>query len=314
MNCKQFEESLSLYFYDELGAEQRAACDAHLASCAGCRAAMEETRRLHLVLSQRAASEPSPQLLAECRQALSEALDREPEAAGWRGLLQGWLLALNPSPAFRAAGALAFLVFGFSLGWTLRPRTAPNQPSSRGIASASLAGVDLENMRINGISRVAPDPQTGEVRITLDAERRVTLEGSLDDPHIQQVLVYAVKSYNNPGIRRDTLDALRGGGHNPNVRQALLYSMGHDSNLGVRLAALDVVRGLDWDSDARRAYLDVLERDQNPGLRVAAVDALANHANEDEQVLSMFKRLAATDSNRCVRLKCASAIREIEGR
>jgi len=314
MNCKEFGESLSLYLYEELGAEQRAACDAHLASCSGCRAALEETRRLHHVLSQRAVPEPSPQLLAECRQALNEALDREPETAGWQGLLQGWFLALNPSPAFRAAGALAFLMFGFSLGWTLRPRAAPIQPSSRGIASASLAGTDLENMRISGISRVAPDPRTGEVRVTLDAERRVTLEGSLDNPRIQQVLVYAVKSYDNPGIRRDSLDALRAGGNNPNVRQALLYEMSQDSNLGVRLAALDAARTLEWGPDARRSFLAVLEHEKNPGLRVAAIDVLAQHANEDEQLLSTLERLAATDSNRSVRLKCASAIREGEGR
>ena len=36
----------------------------------------------------------------------------------------------------------------------------------------------------------------------MDAERRMTLEGSLDNPQIQRVLVYAVKSYDNPGIRR----------------------------------------------------------------------------------------------------------------
>ncbi len=315
MNCKDLEENLSLYVYDELATSERRACDVHLASCAGCRAALEKTHRLHQLLDQRPPLELSPALLAECRQALDEALDRETGAAGWPALLRGWISALYPSPSYRAAGVLAVLVFGFSLGWTVRPRAAGIRPISSGIASSSLVGPDLDSMRISGISRVAEDPQTGEVHITLNAERRVILEGSLDDPRIQRVLLDAVKNYDNPGIRRDTLDALRARANNPNVRQALLYAMGHDSNLGVRLAALDAARGLEWCPEARRAFLDVLEHDPNPGLRGAAIDELVKHTAEDdkadEELLPEFERLAANDSNRSVRLKCTSALREV---
>jgi hypothetical protein len=310
MNCKKFEESLALYVYGELPGEEQAAWDAHLVTCAPCRAGLEEARRLQRLLSQRPAAEPTPQLLAQCRQALGEALDREPSPAGWTALLEEWLSFLPPSPAFRAAGALSVLVFGFGLGWMLRPRVAATRAVSPGNVSTATLAPDFDNnMRFGGISRVVPDPQTGDVHITLEASRHVTLEGSLDDPRIQQVLLYAVKSYDNPGIRRETLDALRPRGNNPNVRQALLYAMGHDPNLGVRLEALDAVRGLDWGADARQAFLEVLERDTNPGLRAAAVDELARHADADS--LAVLASLAANDSNRYVRLKCASAVREL---
>ena len=130
------------------------------------------------------------------------------------------------------------------------PPAAISQVSNAGVASS-----DLENMRISGISGVAPDPQTGGVKITMDAERRVTLEGSLDDPKIQQVLVYAVKSYDNPGIRRDTLDALRSHADNPNIRQALIYAMQHDPNAGVRLEALaTAVCGMKSSGDVQSAW------------------------------------------------------------
>jgi HEAT repeat protein len=164
-------------------------------------------------------------------------------------------------------------------------------------------------MRINGISRVAPDPRTGEVRITMDAEHRVSLEGSLDDPRIQQVLLYAVKSYDNPGIRRESLDALRAGGDKPIVRQALLYTMQQDPNLGVRLAALDEVRGLEWGPDLQDAFLGVLTRDNNDGMRVAAVDILTGHTNAS--LLPALQRLAATDSCPYVRMKAAGAVRNL---
>ncbi len=134
----------------------------------------------------------------------------------------------------------------------------------------------------------------------------MTLEGSVDDPRIQQVLVYAVKSYDNPGIRRDTLDALRERGSVPTVRRALLWSMRHDPNLGVRLEALDAARGLAWDSDMRQAFLDALEHDTSPGVRVAAIDVLSGHS--DETTLPALERVATSDANRYVRMKCASAV------
>lgn len=311
MNCKDFEESLSLHLYDELSSEQQAAWDAHAAACSHCRDTVEQARRLHELLRQRPVLEPAPQLLAECRQALSDALDHEPDRRGWQELL-GWLLISPPKPAFRMAGALGVLLFGFGLGWTLRPRATSIRVGSPEIASSSVVAPELDNMRVGGISGVVPDPQTGEVHITLDTARRVTLQGSLDDPRIQQLLVYAVKSYDNPGIRRDTLDALRARANDPKIRQALLYAMGHDPNMGVRLEALDAVRGLEWGTDSRLAFLEVLEHDMNPALRAAAVDELLQHADRD--MLPVLERLAANDSNRYVRLKCASAIRETEGR
>jgi hypothetical protein len=183
------------------------------------------------------------------------------------------------------------------------------------VTSSSLAEADLENMRINDISRVAPDPKTGDVRITMDAQRRVTLEGSLDDPRIQQLLVYAVKSYDNAGIRRDTLDALRARAKSPNVRAALLYTMQHDPNVGNRLAALDAVRGMEGGEDLQQSLIEVLARDKNMGVRVESVDVLVDRLEKegrDEAVLSALERLATSDPNRYVRLKCASELRKLE--
>jgi hypothetical protein len=316
MNCKEFEENLTLDLYGDLPPEQRAAYEAHLAGCVHCQAAREEVRSLHEVLAQRPRIEPSPDFLVECRQALVEALDRE--RLGWHGLIREWLPFLQLPPRRvgpRIAFALSLIVCGFGLGWTLRPQAARVVPSEPGnVTTSSLAGTDFENMRINDISRVAPDPKTGDVRITMDAQRRVTLEGPLDDPHIQQLLVYAVKSYDNAGIRRDTLDALRARTKSPNVRAALLYTMQHDSNVGNRLAALDAVRGMEGGDDLQQSLVEVLEHDRNMGVRVESVDVLVDHVEKegrDEAILSALERLATNDPNRYVRLKCASALRKL---
>ena len=317
MECREFEEYMPLDLYGELPPEQRTLYDAHLANCAQCRAAREQVRGLHGVLAQRTRLEASPDLLVECRQALSDALEKE--RLGWHGLIHEWLAFLQLPPqrvVSRLAFVLTLVVFGFGLGWTLRPRAErvvlPSGPSN--VTTSSLAEADLENMRINDISRVAPDPQTGGVRITMDAQRRFTLEGSLDDPRIQQLLVSAVKSYDNAGIRRDTLDALRPRAKSPNVRAALLYTMQHDPNVGNRLAAMDAARAMQGGDDLQQTLINVLEHDRNMGVRVESVDLLVDQMERqgrDEATLGALARLATNDSNNYVRLKCASALRKL---
>ena len=314
MNCDDLEKTSSLYLYDELRAEDRAAFETHLASCAGCRTRLEEARRLHRVLSACPRPEPTPELLVRSRQALDEALDRE--QLGWRGLLRGWMWQFGAAPAPRLAAVLTLLLFGFGLGWTLRPRARSLAPVIPSGTTSSFGASDLGDVRIRHISEVAPDPQSGGVRITLDAERRVTLEGSLDDPRIRQVLVDTVTGYDNPGIRRDTLDALRTHRDNPSVRAALLFAIQHDANAGMRLEALKTVRGMELGRDMQEALLSALEHDTNPGVRVAAVNALVEHAAEegqDETVMAVLMKLAASDQNAYVRLQCQAAVRKMEG-
>src|SRR5208283_6041269 len=104
---------------------------------------------------------PSAALLAESRFQLDAALDHEEH--GWRALLRDWPPVLRFEPASGFALAMTLLCCGFGLGWGLRPHAGR---LTDGVNTASVANPDLEDMRINGISRVAPDPKTGGVRIT----------------------------------------------------------------------------------------------------------------------------------------------------
>jgi hypothetical protein len=307
MDCKKLEEKLALHLYNELEGDDRAQLEAHLAACANCARSLAELRRLHTMLEQRPLPEPSPDLVVRCRYELEEALDRE--TSGWRALLHSGFGLWPQGSALRASAVLAVLLVGFSLGWTLRQRTS--LPGVERPEAVPWVGANLTDMRISGIGGIAPDPQTGEVRITLDAERQFTLEGPLDDPEIQRVLLYAMKSYDNPGIRHDTLDVLRASSRTPAVRDALLYALQNDPNDGVRLEALQALQELPWTPQIRHAVLNALEHDTNPGMRVAAVNILAQHA--DEEVLPRLEQLATKDRNPYVRLKCASTVREQAG-
>lgn len=308
MDCSDFGEKLPLLMYDELQGTERAACEAHLAACPNCQGLLEESRRLQALLSERPSPEVTPELLMRCRQTLDEALDQE--QMGWRAALRDWLPGLGMVRPSGALAALTLVVLGFGIGWTLRPR-ARVLPSDSGKEISPASTMDLGDARISGISQVSPDPKTGGVRITLNAERRMTLEGSLDNENVRRVLVYALKSYDNPGIRVDTLEALRASGNNPSVQPELLYTLRNDPNLGVRLEALKAVRRMSWTPEVRQALLDVVHQPRaNQGLRGAVVDELVKHAtkDKDEVALSALEQLAADDSNSYVRMKSLRAL------
>ena len=316
MTCQEVDQSLALYLYDELRGDDRTAIEAHLANCAGCRKVMEQSRGLLELIEQHPAAEPPPDLLVHCRQRLEDALDRE--QMGWRAWLQAWLPPTAAAHPARAVTALTLVAFGFSIGWILRPRVGGIVSRPAGVppiaSPAQMAGSDLGGARINSISQVAPDPETGKVQITLNAEKRVTMEGSLDNPHIRDVMVYALKSYDNPGIRLDTLSAMRKDSSDPTVRGALLYALEHDQNAGVRLEALRTVSKDNWNGDLARAFLGAAERDNNLGVREAAIDTLVRHisSERDDDLVPDLQRLAAHDSDRYVRIKSIEALRQME--
>lgn len=308
MNCEEFERSATLYSYQELLPSEREAVEHHAAECPSCREKLEQARRLHSLLGQRISREAAPELLVDCRRTLEEALDRE--QFGWRRLLADGLL-LHPS---RAAAMLTVVAFAFGLGWMLRARSNNMQPAVEPAARlASMAGIDLG--RISSISQIAPDPEDNRVRITVNAEHHVTLEGSLENPRIRQILLDAMRSYDNPGIRLDTLAALKSQSSDPAVQNALLGALRHDPNPGVRLEALRCVQAMNWGPRVQAALIEAVEEDSNSGVRVAAMDDLVNHAldGQDDALLPTLQMFAGHDSNTYVRMKAISTLQTLQG-
>jgi hypothetical protein len=308
MNCEQVREQIPLYLYDELTADTRAALDDHVRACSACAAELAAQQRLHERLNERPLRLPSPELVVECRSLLEERLAEE--AMGWRALGRAWLAGTPVPAASRALAVLGILILGFGAGWTMRPQVG-TVPAATVPGPVAAGMTDLSNLRIAGIRQVAADPQTGAVQLTVDAEQRMDLRGTVDDPGIQRLLIYTVKNYENPGIRRESLELLGRRPNDPEVRDVFIYAVLNDRNDGVRRAALSALSEMQWDEPIRQTLIQVLAQDANPGMRVAAVNLLAEHA--DDSVVPVFRQLSETDKNPYVRLKCASTLRAVSG-
>lgn len=301
MNCEQVRAQIGWYLYNELNEPERTAVDDHVEACRTCAAELEKERAFLAQLSARPELEPSVALVAECRHDLMRSLYREE-----RQRQQGAIVVFHPlevwrqfwawtGPKRQPVAALALLAMGFLGGWYVRNGgTRTLNPGDAQIANIS--GVNL-------------DPQGGQVQISFDEVRRQTLSGKPQDPRIQNFLIFAAKSYGNPGVRLDTIEILKERASERDIRDTLLYVVDNDKNAGVRLKALEGLKQYAQDGEVRKALIRVLTGDDNPGMRVQAIDLLmASHAND---LIGVLQDVAQKENNNYVRMRCQTALRDM---
>src|SRR5262249_45619047 len=115
-------------------------------------------------------------------------------------------------------------------------KTAKGPPSQSGGPSPA---VSLGS--ISGVSSVSQQPGSNQVTIKYETVSPQEAHGSLNDPNIEQLLLYAARNNFNAGVRMDSVNVLTQQPNNQHVREALLYALRYDSNTGVRLKAMDAL-------------------------------------------------------------------------
>ncbi len=298
MNCESVKKKLSLYLYGELSFEEEEQFAEHLDGCETCRQELEHERRIHRALDG-AALEPPAELLARCREELAGVIRpaQRPQGAWirWRRRLRmfaaspGWL-----SPAWlRPAGAVLLVAIGFFGG-----RFTAMAPSPLVFSPAEPVAARVRYVEPSG---------PGRVRIVVDETRQRVLTGRLDDRHVQELLLAAVREPSDPGVRGESVDLLKMRTESREVRDALLYAVENDPNDGVRLKALDGLRPYARDPKSRKVLSRVLLNDRNPGVRAAAIDLLIQSDTDD--VVETLQELMQTEDNNYIRLRGQNALR-----
>ncbi len=82
----------------------------------------------------------------------------------------------------------------------------------------------------------------GAVRIGYDEVRQRSAEGRIDDRGIQELLLAAAASPDDPGLRVDSVEVLKSRVEREDVRGALIRALEADTNEGVRLKALEALK------------------------------------------------------------------------
>ena len=307
MKCEWVQQNVLLYVYDELPDDARHELEQHVARCKDCAAELEATRSFRADFAQLPTHDPNPSFLAASRMRLQEALETAEQGGWWSRLIFDpvhWLNQIRFAPAL--AAAIFMVGFAGGIGATYKMVKNPVEPAP---VTASVQQPNISS--ISGISSIARQPGSNQVTIKYDTVSPQEVQGSLNDPRVQQLLLYAARNNFNPGLRMDSVDLLTQQPNNEHVREALLYALRYDSNTGVRLKALDSLGPyVKSDVEVRDAVLESLMSDSNPGIRIEALRMLQPCA-ADSSVRIVLQRLAAKDDNRYIRSQARTLLAQL---
>jgi len=300
MNCEYTKANAVLYCYDELPDDVRHEIEQHLQRCRECAMEVDEVRALHGVMSVAERPEPSPNLLTASRIRLQEALQEERPASAWRRWFVVDFSRLMESVKLAPAMAAVLLIAGFGLGAGATYKIIGGGPA---VHQPPIITPTSTEASIAGIRAINPEPGGNKVQIQYDKLVPDTAQGSLDDPKIQQLLLYASRNNLNSGLRMDATDLLSQKSNDQRVREELIYSLHNDSNVGVRLHAIEALQSfVNQDIRVRDAVLEALMNDASPGVRTEAIHAL-EPVKGDSSVRHVLESLARNDKNEYIRRK-----------
>jgi HEAT repeats/Putative zinc-finger len=305
MKCEWVQQNVLLYVYDELPDDARHELEQHVVRCKNCAAELESVKKFRADFAQFPMRDPSPSFLAASRMRLQEGLESAEQGGWWSRLVFDpvhWLNQVRFAPAL--AAAIFMVGFAGGIGATYKMVKPPVEVTPTPVAQPALASV-------SGISSIAQQPGSNQVTIKYETVSPQEAHGSLGDPNIQQLLLYAARNNFNAGVRMDSVNLLTQQPNNIHVREALLYALRYDSNTGVRLKALDSLGPyVKDDVQVRDAVLESLMSDANPGVRIEAL-RLLEPVRADSSVRIVLQRLAAKDENRYIRSQARTLIAQL---
>jgi len=305
MNCEWVKQNAIFYAYDELPDDARHELEQHIARCQSCAWEVASLKTFRSTLTEPALPEPSPSFLASSRMRLQEALEGAEQGKWWHRFIfdpAAWLHQVRFAPAL--AAAIFILGFAGGIGATYKLVKSPAEGGGTVSGPATQAS-------ISGIESIAQQPGSNQVTIKYDTLAPQTQTGSLSDPDIQRLLLYAARNNYNPGLRLDSMNLLTQQPNDSHVREALMYALRYDSNTGVRLKALDGLGPyVKDDVQVRDAVLESLMSDSNPGVRIEAL-RLLQPCRADSSVRIVLQRLAQKDENRYIRSQARTMVAQM---
>jgi len=313
MKCEWVQQNIVLFVYDELPDDARFELEQHVHRCAACAGELESAKKFRSDFSRSPIQDPSPNFLAASRMKLQEALEGAEQGAWWHRYIfdpMTWLHQIRFAPAL--AAAIFIVGFAGGIGATYKMvKGGVTDVSSGSVTTPVQSSLGASAASVGAIQSVAQQPGSNLVTVKYDAVSPQVRTGSLNDPNIQQLLLYAARNNFNPGVRMDSVDLLTQQSNDTHVREALMYALRYDSNTGVRLKALDGLgTSVKDDVQVRDAVLESLMADTNPGVRIEALRLLVP-VRADSSVRIVLQRLAAKDENRYIRSQARTLLSQL---
>lgn len=320
MKCETAQQCIVQYIYGELPDENCHSLEQHLSGCERCRNEMKVYEALRHAMSLAPVQDPSPNLLAQCRVRLDDVLDQLPPASLWLRAQTGFFgffAQLRAAPGL----AVSFAVLGLALGGVAGHFWSYGQPGGNDAAQKLLRTAALPVVTtaptVYSVSGIVRHPDTNMVEVHFNQMVPATVEGSVDDPEVQKLLLMGTQNTGNEDVQNNSIsllaDQCRAGHYCEGgpVRTALMVALRYDRDSSVRLKAL---QGLEpyvaQDVRVRDAVLESLMHDPNQAIRKQALTML-EPVHADSSVRVVLQTLATQDESPAMREASMKVLRSM---
>jgi HEAT repeats len=314
MKCEFASENIVLMKYGELPDELAGVLEQHLAECESCRGELEMMQRFDEQLDLLPVTEPSPNLLAQSRMRLDDALDMIPPhgfLTRFRANFFRWIGNVQSAPAL----ATLLVGVGFLAGnFTYRYQVAHEVKPKTVVSSQPNAGL------VANVTSISQTPNSELVQVHYNKVVPETMEGSLDSPEIRQLLMIGTNAAATDPVRLGAVALLTSecrAGHacqptpdGKKIRDALMVSLRYDHDAGVRMKALEGLQSyVGQDSHVRDAVAEALMSDPDAGVRKVAIEMLGP-VRSDSSVQQVLRTVSTQDANPYIRTASYQALQD----
>lgn len=309
MNCELAHERIVLAAYGELADELIHELNRHLDNCPACALERDQLLALKLLAEAHPVQDPSANLIARSRIRLDEALDALPPKRWFERVaqrLRNSFASLAAAPTAACLLVLTGVGAGSFGGYRIASYRAPaHVPATQPVVFGQPGAAPAE---IENVSSIVRRPNSEMVEVRYNQVVPQTIEGSLDDPAIRQLLMLASQNSASTGVRDDSVGLLAAecrAGHScqpAGIRDALMVTLRYDKSSTVREKALE---GLEpyvaQDIRVRDAVLEALLNDPDARIRTEAINIL-EPVEADSSVRQALNSVANSDQSSQIRM------------
>jgi hypothetical protein len=314
MKCQNARDCIVLLNYGELPDELAGVLEQHLLGCEDCREELEAFRRFDARLGALPVLEPSPNLLAQSRMRLDDALDMIPPHGFLTQLrinFYRWVGNIKSAPAL----ATLLLGVGFLSGNFTHRYQIAHAPKQTTVPVTVIHPTEGVVANVTGVQQL---PNSELVQVNYNKIVPESMEGSLDSPEIRSLLLVGTHAAATEGIRMQTVSLLTEecrAGHEcqptpdgKGIRHALMVSLRYDDDAGVRMKALEGLGPyVGQDLHVRDAVLEAVAHDSDAQVRRAAI-GLLEPVQSDSSVRQVLRTVSTQDANPYIRTASFNAL------
>jgi HEAT repeats len=307
MKCETAQENIILAHYGELPDELAGTLEQHLASCDDCLHELHAMQAIEDRLALHPVVEPDPNMVAQARMRLDDALDLIPADGFFRRLRINfftWVGHVQSAPAL----ATLLVGVGFISGSLVKQYEMHKDEFAKPKGMTISHPTEGAVANVTGIVQI---PNSELVQVNYNRVTPESREGSLDSPEIRELLLKGMGQGTSSEIRANSVSLLAneckvghecvGGGDPKSIRNQLLVAMQYDEDAGVRLKALDgLQRYVGQDPRVRDAIAESLLQDPNAEVRKEAIATLVP-VRTDSTVRQVLRTASTRDENAYIR-------------